>query len=103
MNPRLRLPSGPQSVRLVLLLVDCRQLTRGVVAHSSTSNDSFFMALQRTRVEPVWCPAKPTVYSGRGRASGQDAHISTVGLRAFDTALRLLGSCASNEAREELR
>jgi len=36
---------------VVLLLVDCWQLTRDVAAHSSTSNDRFFMALQLTKVE----------------------------------------------------
>src|SRR2546427_11138710 len=34
-----------------LLLVDCWQLTTGVAAHSSTSNNSLLMAVQLTRVE----------------------------------------------------
>jgi len=39
--------------RVVLLLVVSWQLTRGVAAHSNTSNDSVFMAVQLTRVPNV--------------------------------------------------
>jgi hypothetical protein len=45
-----KLPSSGFGV--VLLLVDCWQLTTGVATHSSASN-SLFMAVQLTRVEPA--------------------------------------------------
>jgi hypothetical protein len=46
---------------VVLFLVDSWQLTRGVTAHSNTSKDNVFMAVQVTRVEHAWRRSNDTL------------------------------------------
>jgi hypothetical protein len=65
----------PSSGLGVVLLVDCRQLTKDVATHSSRSSDSLFMAAYFTRVEQAWRPANSTGKTGsESEMPGKQAH-----------------------------